>query len=415
MVSNVCNEQPNSLQNGNDMQAKVYMDYNATTPLAPTVAKEIQQSLFTAWGNPSSSHSAGVQAKLIISKARENLRKMLNSLSSNEIFFMSGGTEANNHVIHSTIKYFKECFNENTDRKPHVISSVIEHDSIIKPLLQLEKEGCLDLTLVGVCKHLGHVDPDEIFSNVQDNTVLVTIMMAHNETGAIQPIKEISSGIKKINEQRVGKSNLSVFVHTDAAQAIGKIKVDVQELGVDYLTVVGHKFYGPKIGALWVHSLCPLNPMLYGGGQEKGKRPGTENVCMIAGLGEAARLVSENLNVYEAHFKKMKGYLKFQLDKAFSSCISYNEMPCATLSNTLNISITSYSLNGREVLNRCKFLLASVGAACHSENGESVSASLLAHGITEEIAKRAIRLSLGRDTSENDIDIIVSDLRSVFV
>ena len=162
------------------------MDYNATTPLAPTVAKEIHQSLMTAWGNPSSSHSAGVQAKLIIDKAREHLRAMLNALHSSEIVFMSGGTEANNHIILSMLKNFKDNFIGNTVKKPHIISSVIEHDSILKPLIQLEKEGCIEVTFVNVCKNLGHVDPDQIFRSVKANTVLVSIMMAHNETGAIQ-------------------------------------------------------------------------------------------------------------------------------------------------------------------------------------------------------------------------------------
>lgn len=401
-----------NLQTGN----KVYLDYNATTPVEESVKNRITEALTSAWGNPSSSYSAGVKAKEMINEARSHVAKMLNA-SESEIIFMSGGTEANNHVIWNCVEYFQE-YNKakrffSDDVKPHIITTTIEHDSVLKVLRHMEAKKLVDVTYVPVSEKLGHVDASDILQNVRDETVLVTVMLANNETGAIQPIKEICSDLSKLHVSRHTKNLPTIYVHTDAAQAIGKLEVDVQVLGVDFLTLVGHKFYGPRIGALWVRSKCPLYSMLHGGGQECGKRPGTENTCMIAGLGEAAKLVNENLYLYNCHFYEIRRYLKEKLSEMFKDKIVFNGLTCPTLPNTLNVSFTeSESLRGRKILQNCVCLQASVGAACHTSVGDKPSAILLAHGIPEHIANNAIRLSIGRETTEDCIDKVVEDLRA---
>jgi len=320
---------------------QIYMDYNATTPLAPTVVDIITNALTKGWGNPSSSHSAGLHALKIIQQARSNLTNMINGNNDKEIIFMSGGTEANNNVIFSAIEYFKgwrELYNEH--KKPHIITSVIEHDSILNVLKHYKAQGVINVTYIDICPVLGHVNPQHVINAVTMTTVLVTIMMANNETGAIQPIQDICTLVKTFNFRvRIPQGLPLIHVHTDAAQAIGKIDVDVDKLGVDYLTIVGHKFYGPRIGALWVRSGAPIYPMLFGGGQERGQRSGTENTCMIAGLGEASRLVAENLQRYKEHYQKIGWYLKEELIKLFESKISFNMVSCHSLPNTLNISL----------------------------------------------------------------------------
>ncbi|XP_006893573.1 PREDICTED: selenocysteine lyase [Elephantulus edwardii] len=401
------------------------MDYNATTPLDPDVIQAMTEAMWEAWGNPSSSYSAGRRAKDIINAARENLAKMIGG-KPQEIIFTSGGTESNNLVIHSVVKHFREnqATRENAVQrqppgdgaKPHLITCTVEHDSIRLPLQHLEREGVAEVTFVPVSTVSGQAEVDDVLASVRPTTCLVTIMLANNETGVIMRIPEISRRIRALNSGRVASGLPAVLVHTDAAQALGKRRVDVQDLGVDFLTIVGHKFYGPRIGALYVRGLgeqTPLYPMLFGGGQERNFRPGTENTPMIAGLGKAAELVSENCEVYEAHMREIRDYLEEQLQAAFGKRTCFNSHFPGTerLPNTCNVSIQGPQLQGRLVLAQCRTLLASVGAACHSDLGDQPSPVLLSCGVPVDVARNALRLSVGRSTTRAEVDLVVEDLK----
>ncbi|XP_041621993.1 selenocysteine lyase isoform X2 [Vulpes lagopus] len=277
---------------------KVYMDYNATTPLEPEVIQAMTEAMREAWGNPSSPYPAGRKAKDIIDTARENIAKMIGG-KPQDIIFTSGGTESNNLVIHSVVKHFHRTHASEGTRAepsgplagavPHLITCTVEHDSIRLPLEHLLEEQVAAVTFVPVSKVNGQVEVEDILAAVRPATCLVTIMLANNETGVIMPISEISQRIKALNQKRAASGLPVILLHTDAAQALGKQRVDVEDLGVDFLTIVGHKFYGPRIGALYIRGLgelTPLYPMLFGGGQERNFRPGTENTPMIAGLGK---------------------------------------------------------------------------------------------------------------------------------
>ncbi|XP_074046848.1 selenocysteine lyase isoform X2 [Macrotis lagotis] len=340
---------------------------------------------------------------------------------------------ANNLVIHSTMRLFEESQRAEGDRpaeqqpglvfglKPHFITCTVEHDSIRLPLEHLVREGMADVTFVPVSQLNGQAEADDVLAAVRPTTCLVTIMLANNETGIIMPIPEISRRIKALNQTRVASGLPGILVHTDAAQALGKRRVDVQDLGVDYLTIVGHKFYGPRIGALYVRGLgvvTPLRPMLFGGGQEWNFRPGTENTPMIAGLGKAAELVNKNCETYEKHMKKIRDYLEERLQTVFEKKrIHLNSLfpGSERLSNTCNFSISGPHLQGRAVLAHCRMLLASVGSACHSDHGDQPSPILLSCGIPPEVARNAVRLSVGRSTTKEDVDLVVEDLRQAVI
>ncbi|XP_050821532.1 selenocysteine lyase isoform X1 [Gopherus flavomarginatus] len=409
------------------VESKVYMDYNATTPMALEVIQTVTEAMHEAWGNPSSSYTAGRKAKEIINKARESLAQMVGGRPQ-DIIFTSGGTEANNLVIHTALRHFRESRvlgqdGPGEDHKraagatPHFITSNVEHDSVRLPLEHLVKEHMAEATFVPVSKITGQVEVDDAIAAIRPTTCLVSIMLANNETGVIMPISELSQQIQILNQNRMALGLPRILMHTDAAQMIGKGRVDGQDLGVDYLTIVGHKFYAPRIGALYVRGpgvTTPLHPMLFGGGQERNFRPGTENTPMIAGLGKAAELVNKNCEDYEAHMKEVRDYLEERLEASFGKQrLHFNSrFPGAKrLCNTCNFSIWGPGLQGRMVLSHCKTLLASVGAACHSEKGDQPSSILLSCGIPCEVARNALRLSVGRDTTKEDVDIIVEDLK----
>ncbi|XP_069474331.1 selenocysteine lyase isoform X2 [Ambystoma mexicanum] len=408
-------------------ERKVYMDYNATTPLEPKVIQAVTEAMTEAWGNPSSSYVAGLNAKEIIDLSRGNVAMMVGG-KPDDIIFTSGGTEANNLVFHSAVRYFKEFQELKQDvpdhdysglvsSKPHFITSNIEHDSVRLPLEQLVKEQVAEATFVQVSKVSGRAEVDDVIAAIRPNTCLVSIMMANNETGVLMPISELSCLVKPLNQKRLKCGLPRILVHTDAAQAIGKVQVDVQELGVDYLTIVGHKFYAPRIGALYAQSpgiTTPLHPMLFGGGQERTFRPGTENTPMIAGLGKAAEMVSQHCKEYELHLRSIRNYLEEQLQAGFGQHrIHFNShFPGSQhLPNTCNVSILGPKLQGQAVLARCHNLLASVGAACHSDKSNRPSPILLNSGIPHDVACNALRLSVGRETTKEDVDLIIKDLK----
>ncbi|XP_016089592.1 selenocysteine lyase-like [Sinocyclocheilus grahami] len=334
---------------------------------------------------------------------------------------------ANNLVFHTAVEHFRKSKNSaegGTNSKqlngsgslPHIIISNVEHDSIKLTAKHLLKEGKADVTFVPVSKVTARVEVEDVIAAIRPTTSLVSIMLANNETGIIMPIKNICQRVREVNKQRAASAP-KILLHTDAAQAIGKIRVDAHELGVDYITIVGHKFYGPRIGALFVNdpgTTTPVYPLFFGGGQECNFRPGTENTAMIAGLGKAAELVSSNLAEYEAHFLDIRCYLEQKLLAVFGKdTIRFNShFPGSDiLPNTCNVSILGRGLQGRRVLSTCRRLLASVGAACHSDRGDQPSHILLNCGIPYHVATNALRISVGRSTSREDVDIVVEDLR----
>ncbi|XP_067897989.1 selenocysteine lyase isoform X2 [Heterodontus francisci] len=334
----------------------IYMDYNATTPMDNEVIQTVSEAMQEAWGNPSSSYTPGRKAKELIDWSRENVARMVGGRPE-DIIFTSGGTEVT---------------------------------------------GCIEV--------------DDVIAAVRPTTCIVSIMLANNETGLLMPVAEICQRVKALNQQR-SKETPRILLHTDAAQAVGKLRVDVQDLGVDYLTIVGHKFYGPRIGALYGKGpgmSSPLYPMFFGGGQERKFRPGTENTPMIAGLGKAAELVVRKLEVYASHMQEVRDYLEEKLLTVFGKDkIHFNShfKGSDRLPNTCNMSILGPNLQGQKVLLHCRRLLASVGAACHSDKGNRPSHILLNSGIPYEVAENALRLSVGRTTSKKDVDAIIEDLK----
>uniref|UniRef100_A0A1A8IZ96 Selenocysteine lyase n=1 Tax=Nothobranchius kuhntae TaxID=321403 RepID=A0A1A8IZ96_NOTKU len=400
---------------------RIYMDYNATTPLEPEVVQAVSDALRDAWGNPSSNYVAGATAKSIISQSRQSVARMVGG-KSEDIVFTSGGTEANNLVLHTALEHFKKSCRAAEQSEgptngcpglPHIVTTNVEHDSIKLTAEHFLADGKADVTFVPVSKVTAHVDVEDIIAAIRPNTCLISVMLANNETGVIMPVQEICQRVDVLNKQ---PERLRILLHTDAAQALGKISVEVQELGVDYLTIVGHKFYGPRIGALYVNGpgrRTPLYPMLFGGGQERNFRPGTENTPMIAGLGKAAELVTSNLSDYQSHMESIKLYLEERLQDVFRDRIRFNSHYPGSdvLPNTCNVSILGPALQGWRVLSTCRRLLASVGAACHSASGNRASHILLNCGVPSEVAANAVRLSVGRETARADVDAVVEDLR----
>jgi selenocysteine lyase len=270
------------------------------------------------------------------------------------------------------------------------------------------------VTFVPVSKNCGAVDPLDILGAVRPNTCLITLMLANNETGLLQPVREIGQSLIAINKERTRKTLPRVLFHTDAAQAIGKIQVDVHDLGVDYLTIVGHKFYGPRIGALYRRRGVPLHPLLFGGGQEMGLRPGTENTPIITGLGKAADLVAENITEYNNRMQKLQAYFEDQLVRSFGDTILINGRDInkyGRLPNTVSVSFKGGHLKGRAVLKLCPNIVASVGAACHSSGGDEPSTVLVASGVDPELASNTLRLSIGRETKQTDLNIAINDIK----
>lgn len=253
----------------------------------------------------------------------------------------------------------------------------------------------------------GCVRVEDIISKITDNTCLITVMAANNETGVIMPITDLGKQIHDINVERKKKQMREILFHTDAAQIIGKEQINFHDMNLNFLTIVGHKFYGPRIGCLVAKSTTQVYPVFVGGGQEKNMRPGTENTPMIVGLGIAAKLVSDNIKQYKATMLKCREKLESRLHEVFGDDIRINCEDSLRLPNTTNVSFKEMGLEGTLILSRCKHLIAGVGAACHSCLFSQV---LVNSGVSPNMAKNSIRLSSGRNTSLRDVETIVQDL-----
>lgn len=383
----------------------IYLDYNATTPMAESVIEVIYNEMKTTWGNPSSSYLIGRKAKNVIENARERVADMLGTKPCN-IIFTSGGTEASNMAIFSAVKHYEK----QGQFKPHVITSSVEHDATFKVLEHLKSENKIDISFLKPSPK-GDIAVRDILNLLSNRTCFISMMMANNETGVIFPISELGKCLEGINKTRMASGLPKVFLHTDAAQVVGKIPLNAEDVNADYITVAGHKFYGPKIGCLYFRNDSPVYPIFHGGGQENGLRSGTENTPLIAGFGEAARIVTENLSSFSDHMTKMRNFLQDELKKAFSPDeIVLNFTSIERLPNTLSISFPTR--NARQLLQACEYVVASTGSACHSS---SVFISrVIRECLDEKLWQGTVRLSVGRETSITEIKMAVGDLVSAF-
>ena len=364
------------------LKEPIYLDYNATTPHATEVVEAIRPYLEEHFGNPSSSHSYGDKAKEAVKEARKQVADLLNC-QPHEIVFTSGGTESNNYAIKGT------AFAQQ-NKGNHIITSRVEHPAVIEVCKYLEKSG-FQITYLPV-DEFGMIDIDDLERAITHETILITIMHANNEVGTIQPIEEIAQIARK----------RGILFHTDAAQSVGKIPTDVETLGVDLLSVAGHKVYAPKgIGALYVRNGVTLEKIIHGASQESGWRPGTENVTEIVGLGKACEIAKRDLNANTAHMKEMRDRLHEGLKSRWKE-LKLNGHPEKRLPNTLNVSF--HGVEANTLLTEIKGqVAASAGAACHSE-GVDVSEVIKAMGVPLDWAKGTIRFSTGRMTTLQDIE-----------
>lgn len=359
----------------------IYLDYNATTPIDKEVADAMRPYLDQYFGNPSSSHSFGVETKKAVEKARQQIAELLDCNPS-EVLFTSGGTESNNYAL-------KGIAHTRKDWGRHIITSVIEHPAVTEVCHYLERQG-FEISYISV-DEFGRVDPEDVEAAIRPDTILISVMHANNEIGSIQPIAEIGEIARKH----------SIAFHCDAAQSLGKIPVDVQEMNVDLLSVAGHKLYAPKgIGALYIKDGIKLEKLIHGADHERNLRAGTENVLEIVGLGKACEIARINLQKNRQHLKSMRDRL-FEGLKTSGHEIKLNGHPELRLPNTLNVSFKSIEAN--TLLSELEGVAASAGAACHAENVD-VSQVIQALFVPLDFAMGTIRFSVGKYTTEAEID-----------
>lgn len=368
----------------------IYLDYNATTPIDPAVAEAMRPFIYEEYGNPSSSHALGRAAKGGLENARNWLGVLIGA-SADEITFTSGGTEASNWAIRGVAKRLAS-----KGKGKHFVTTAVEHWATIEPMKALEGEG-FTRTEVGV-DGSGMVAPEEVRKAIRPDTILISVMHAQNEVGTIEPIAEIGKIAR----------DAGVLFHVDAAQSIGKIRVDVDEMGADLLSVAGHKLYAPKgIGALYIRDGVELEPLIYGASQESGRRGGTENVIMAVGLGKAAELAVEHLQAVKVSgdpVTQLRDALWEALKREFGERVLLNGHATQRLPSTLSVSFPGYV--GEEILAKMGGVCAGLGAACHP-GGTEPSAVLTAMGVDVVQAAGTIRFSLGRPTTRDEIERVV--------
>ena len=368
------------------MREPIYLDYNATTPIAPEVAEEMLPYIQAHFGNPSSSYAIGRFNKEASEKARMQVANLI-AASPEEIIFTSGGTESNNHAIRGAVF-------ANQHKGKHVITSQVEHPAVTEVCNFLEKQG-YEITPLPV-DSFGKVNPEDVDKSIRPDTVLISIMHANNEVGTIQSIAEIGA---------IAKENNTVF-HTDAAQSVGKIETDVNETGVDLLSIAGHKLYAPKgIGVLYIRNGVKLENLIFGAGQERGLRPGTENIPYIVALGKACELAKENLEPNSQHMFQMRQRLLNGLKEKCRTAIKLNADLENCLPNTLSIAFEN--VDAHTLASQVnKKVLFSTGSACHADSVE-ISPVLKAMQINPRIAAGTVRLSTGKYTTIEEVDYAV--------
>jgi cysteine desulfurase len=371
---------------------KIYMDYAATTPTHPDVLEAMKPYFTEVFGNPSSIHSFGRDAKKAVDEARDNIAGFLNARSE-EIFFTSGGTESDNFAIEGVME-------ANKKKGDHVISTPLEHHAVINKLADMEKKG-YKVTFVPVNKE-GLVDPQDIKKAITDKTVLVTVMHANNEIGTIEPIADIGAICRE----------KGVFFHTDAVQTFGHMPIDVQKMNIDLMSASSHKLYGPKgVGLLYVKKGVRISPIMHGGEQERGKRGGTENVPGIVGSSKAVDIAKVEMSALDIKLAKLRDKL---IDGLLSKIedTTLNGHRTKRLSNNANISIGF--IEGESILLNLDIegIGASTGSACSSSSLEP-SHVLLGLGCSHEQAHSSIRFSLGRWTTEEEVNRVLALLPNI--
>jgi len=366
----------------------IYLDYNASTPIDPAVVAAMRPLLEEAFGNPSSGHWASTPAKAALEHARGQIATLL-GCASDEIVFTSGGSEANNLAIKGT-------FFALSHKGEHIITTAVEHPAILAPCRFLERLGAR-VTYLPV-DSTGRVDPEAVRRAITPRTILISVMHANNEVGTIQPIAEIGA--------IAGEHGIRF--HTDAAQSVGKVPTRVDALGVDLLTIAGHKLYAPKgVGALYIRRDVALEPLIHGAGHEQGRRAGTESALLAVGLGAACELAMDvepmiRVGVLRDRFWE-------ELREGRGDRVVLNGHPQHRLPNTLNVSFVG--MVGAEVLASLDGVAASTGSACHADRVE-LSPVLAAMGVPEKIGMGAVRFSLGRQTTDAEIDAVIEQLTS---
>jgi len=371
---------------------RVYMDHSATTPVDSEVVRVMTDTLINNYGNPSSLHFFGEEARQALLKARKQVADLI-SADSSEIIFASGGTEANNMAIIGAVQAKK-------NKGRHIITSAIEHHAVLNTFQSLQNEG-FDLTVLPV-NMVGQIDPQDLLNAIREDTILVSLMHANNEIGTIQAIPTFGEMCR----------SRGIIFHTDAVQTVGRIPVDVKEMKIDLLSLSGHKFYGPKgIGALYVRNGVQIKPLIFGGGQENKRRSGTENISGIVGMGKAAELA-------EKYMPQRLEHLQLLGQTLFDRIM--NEIPEAYLTGHPgarlpgHVSLVFPGIEGQSLLTflDAEGIAASGGAAC-SSNSFAVSHVLKALAMRDDIAVSSLRLTLGKDNSLEDIDYLMGILPSL--
>lgn len=367
----------------------IYLDHNASTPVDPRVAAAMRPLLQDAFGNPSSLHWAGSPAKVALEHARGQVADLL-GCNEDEVVFTSGGSEANNMAL-------KGVFFARRHHGDHIITTAVEHPAVLAPLRFLETFGAR-VTVLPVDR-TGRVDAAAVERAITPQTILVSVMHANNEVGTVQPIEEIA----RVTRER------GILLHTDAAQSVGKIPTRVAELGVDLLSVAGHKLYAPKgVGALYVRRGVDLEPLVHGAGHERGRRAGTESALLAAGLGEACAL-ARDLSPMDA-VRALRDRFWAALRERIGDRIVLNGHPGHRLPNTLNVSFVGWV--GADLLARLDGVAASTGSACHA-GSVKLSPVLEAMGVPPEVGAGAVRFSLGRRTTAGEIDQVAESVAAI--
>lgn len=384
------------------MKKNIYLDYAATTPVRPEVAKAMTPYWQEKYGNPSSFHSPGKAAKDAIGAAREKIAEIFNCRGS-EIIFTAGGTESDNLAVLGAAR-------ANKDYGRHIITSKIEHPAVLEACRKLERDG-FEVSYIGV-DYEGIIKLDELKKSLRPDTILVSVMYANNEIGTIQPIAEIAKIIRnyKKDAPRLRSGNMDIpLLHTDACQAAGALDLDVAKLGVDLMTINGSKIYGPKgIGALYVKKGVKIEPLIYGGGQEKKMRSGTENVPAIIGLATALELAQKEKTAEGKRLSGLRDYFISAILKNIKSS-ALNGHTTLRLPNNINVTIPGVEGEAMLLYLDSFGIYAATGSACSSARLEP-SHVLLAIGRKHEDAHSSLRFTLGRDTAKTDLDYVLTKL-----
>ena len=369
--------------------ARIYLDYAATTPVHPEVLKAMMPYFSEYFGNPSSIHSCGQEAKMAVENARRSVAGLIGAVPE-EIYFTSGGTEADNFALVGLVQ-------ANQKNGNHVITTAVEHHAILETCRYLEKRG-VSVTYIPVDKY-GMVDPGDIKKAITPKTILISVMHANNEVGTIMPLAEISAIAREAG----------VCFHTDAVQTVGHIPADVNQLGVDLLSMSGHKLYGPKgVGALYIRKRVKILPLLHGGGQERGRRAGTENTAGIVGFGKAAEIAKAEMAEESARLLPLRDYFIAELLKRMEH-VNLNGHPVKRLPNNVNVSISFVEGEGMLLNLDAQDICASTGSACSSADLEP-SHVLLAAGCSHEQAHGSLRFTMGKWTTREDIEKVLDVL-----